>query len=148
MKIFGSKIDKLARRRQVLIAKRDNAERAMRERNSKRESKSQALINRGIEDWEKTNRYMTRVNSELDKLAREIDSEKIYVQEVAQRETKEYLKDKAAVEAFRKTDKAFPEGDTEVNQKQARNKTEVGGVYVYCEWRVGTTIFGKCTKID
>jgi len=120
MKIFGSKIDKLARRRQVLIAKRDNAERAMRERNSKRESKSQALINRGIEDWEKTNRYMTRVNSELDKLAREIDSEKIYVQEVAQRETKEYLKDKAAVEAFRKTDKAFPEGDTEVKPKTSK----------------------------
>lgn len=107
MKLFTSKIDKLARKRQGLIAQRDNAERAMRERNSKRESKSQALINRGVEDWEKTNRLITRINSELDKLAREINSEKIYVQEVAQRETKDYLKDKSEIEAFKKTDKAF-----------------------------------------
>lgn len=107
MKLFGSKIDKLARQRQSLIAKRDKAERAMRERNSKRESKSQVLMNRGMADWEKTNRYTTKINSELDKLARQIDSEKIYVQEVAQRETKEYLIDKAAIETFKKTDRAF-----------------------------------------
>ena len=78
MKIFKSKIDKLSKRRQTLIAIRDNAERAMRERNAKREAKSQALLNRGQEDWEETNRFMTKIDRELDKLAREIDSEKIY----------------------------------------------------------------------
>ena len=94
MRLFTSKIDRLSKKRQALIAKRDNAERAMRERNSKREAKSQALLNRGTEDWEKTNRFVTKINRELDKLARDIDSEKIYVEEVANIETKEYLADK------------------------------------------------------
>lgn len=51
-------------------------------------------MNRGTEDWEKTNRFVTKINRELDKLARDIDSEKIYVEEVANIETKEYLADK------------------------------------------------------
>lgn len=116
MKLFASKIDKLSKKRQRIIAKRDNAERAMRERNSKREAKSQALLNRGTEDWEETNRYMTKLNRELDKLAREINSEKIYVEEVASSETKDYLKDKAEKEAFKKIDKAFL--DAEPKQEQ------------------------------
>lgn len=112
MKLFNSKIDKLSRKRQAIIAKRDNAERAMRERNSKREAKSQALLNRGQEDWEKTTRFMTKLNRELDKLAREINSEQIYVQEVAYSETKEYLKDKEETEALKKINRAFLDTDT------------------------------------
>lgn len=113
MKLFKSKIDKLSKKRQTLIARRDNAERAMRERNANREAKAQALLNRGQEDWEDTNRFMTKIDRELDKLAREIDSERIYVQEVASSETKEYLKDRAAKEAFKKIDKAFLETEKE-----------------------------------
>lgn len=124
MKIFKSKIDKLSKRRQTLIAKRDNAERAMRERNAKREAKSQALLNRGQEDWEETNRYMTSINRELDKLAREIDSEKIYVQEVASSETREYLKDKAEKEAFKKIDKPFLESEPEAKLEAKTNKSK------------------------
>lgn len=116
MKLFTSKIDKLSKKRQRIIAKRDNAERAMRERNSKREAKSQALLNRGTEDWEETNRYMTKLNRELDKLAREITSEKIYVEEVASSETKDYLKDKAEKEAFKKIDKAFLDAESKQEQ--------------------------------
>lgn len=124
MKIFKSKIDKLSKRRQTLIAIRDNAERAMRERNAKREAKSQALLNRGQEDWEETNRFMTKIDRELDKLAREIDSEKIYVQEVASSETREYLKDKAEKEAFKKIDKAFLETETEVKPEVKISKSK------------------------
>lgn len=117
MRIFKSKIDKLSKKRQTLIAKRDNVERAMRERNSKREAKSQALLNRGTEDWEETNRYMTKINRELDKLARDINSEKIYVEEVASTETKEYLADKKEREEFKKFDKAFLDSKPEETPK-------------------------------
>ncbi|MBR2385691.1 hypothetical protein IKA92_07380 [bacterium] len=117
MKLFQSKIDKLSKKRQAIIARRDNAERAMRERNAKREAKSQALLNRGQEDWEETNRFMTKLNRELDKLAREINSEQIYVQEVASSETKDYLKDKAEKEAFKKIDKPFLEAEKEEKPK-------------------------------
>lgn len=122
MKIFKSKIDKLSKKRQTLIAARDNAERAMRERNAKREAKSQALLNRGQEDWEETNRFMTKIDRELDKLAREIDSERIYVQEVASSETKEYLKDKAAKEAFKKIDRPFMESEKEEEKVKTTKK--------------------------
>lgn len=124
MKLFTSKIDKLSRKRQRIIAKRDNAERAMRERNSKREAKSQALLNRGTEDWEETMRYTTKLNRELDKLAREIDSERTYVEEVAQSETKEYLVDKAEVEKQKKTDCAFPA--TKKETKETKTITKKG----------------------
>lgn len=124
MKLFTSKIDKLSRKRQRIIAKRDNAERAMRERNSKREAKSQALLNRGTEDWEETMRYTTKLNRELDKLAREIDSERTYVEEVAQSETKEYLADKAEVEKQKKTDCAFPA--TKKETKETKTITKKG----------------------
>ena len=124
MKLFTSKIDKLSRKRQRIIAKRDNAERAMRERNSRREAKSQALLNRGTEDWEETMRYTTKLNRELDKLAREIDSERTYVEEVAQSETKEYLADKAEVEKQKKTDCAFPA--TKKETKETKTITKKG----------------------
>ncbi len=117
MRIFKSKIDKLSKKRQTLIAKRDNAERAMRERNSKREAKAQALLNRGTEDWEETNRFKEKINRELDKLARDIDSEKIYVEEVASTETKEYLADKKEREEFKKLDKAFLDSKPEETPK-------------------------------
>lgn len=124
MRLFTSKIDKLSKRRQAIIAKRDNAERAMRERNSKREAKAQALLNRGTEDWEETMRYTTKLNRELDKLAREIDSEKIYVQEVATSESAEYLKDKREREELKKHDCAFPENKQEPELKIKTKKGE------------------------
>ena len=120
MRLFKSKIDKLSKKRQALIAKRDNAERAMRERNSRREAKSQALLNRGTEDWEETNRFTTKINRELDKLARDINSEKIYVEEVASTETKEYLADKKEREEFKKFDKAFLDSKPEETPKSTK----------------------------
>ena len=67
---------------------------------------------------------MTKIDRELDKLAREIDSEKIYVQEVASSETREYLKDKAEKEAFKKIDKAFLETETEVKPEVKISKSK------------------------
>ena len=65
---------------------------------------------------------MTKIDRELDKLAREIDSERIYVQEVASSETKEYLKDKAAKEAFKKIDKPFMESEKEEEKVKTTKK--------------------------
>lgn len=124
MKLFKSKIDKLSKKRQTLIAKRDNAERAMRERNSKREAKSQALLNRGTEDFEETMRYTTKINRELAKLAREIQSERIYVEEVASSETTDYLKDKQDQEKFKKINKPFLDEEVKPTTKTTNKKGE------------------------
>lgn len=93
MSIFESKINKLAAKKQRIISKRDNAERAMRERNSRRENKIQVLTNKSVKDYEDTTRVMTQYDRKLDKIVREMESEKIYVEEVAQMEISEYLRD-------------------------------------------------------
>lgn len=93
MLLFESKINKLAAKKQKLISKRDNTERAMRERNSKRENKIQVLTNKSVKDYEDTIRVMTQYDRKLDKIVREMESEKIYVEEVTRMEVSEYLAD-------------------------------------------------------
>ena len=86
-----SKIDKLAREKKELILKREKLQRDMRERNSKRETKISILENASQTDYENTNKKVVELNRKLDKKIREIDSEQIYVNEVANTEKKEYL---------------------------------------------------------
>jgi CTP-dependent riboflavin kinase len=66
----------------------------MKERNSKRGNKIQALENDAAMDYEETQKKIVELNRKIDKKIREIESEQIYVHEVAQNETAEYLKDK------------------------------------------------------
>lgn len=89
-----SKIDELARKKKELMLKREKLQRDMRERNSKRETKISILENASQTDYEETQKKVVKLNRELDKIIRDIDSEKIYVNEVAQAETKEYLQTK------------------------------------------------------
>lgn len=86
-----SNIDRLARKKKELMLKREKLQRDMRERNSKRETKISILENASQTDYENTQKKVIKLNRELDKIIRDMDSEKIYVNEVAQAETKEYL---------------------------------------------------------
>lgn len=86
-----SEIDKLARKKKELMLKREKLQRDMRERNSKRETKISILENASQTDYENTNKKVIELNRQLDKIIRDMDSEKIYVNEVAQAETAEYL---------------------------------------------------------
>lgn len=85
------KIDKLARKKKELMLKKEKLQRDMRERNSKRETKISILENASQTDYENTQKKVVQINREIDKIIRDMDSEKIYVNEVAQAETKEYL---------------------------------------------------------
>ena len=86
-----SEIDRLARKKKELMLKREKLQRDMRERNSKRETKISILENASQTDYENTQKKVVKLTRELDKIIRDMDSEKIYVNEVAQAETKEYL---------------------------------------------------------
>ena len=86
-----SEIDRLARKKKELMLKREKLQRDMRERNSKRETKISILENASQTDYENTQKKVVKLTRELDKIIRDMDSEKIYVNEVAQAETKEYF---------------------------------------------------------
>ena len=86
-----SEIDRLARKKKEIMLKREKLQRDMRERNSKRETKISILENASQTDYENTQKKVVKLTRELDKIIRGMDSEKIYVNEVAQAETKEYL---------------------------------------------------------
>ena len=87
-----TKIDKLARNKKELVLKRDKIQRDMRNRNSKRETKIAVLENASQTDYENTQKIVVELNRQIDKAIRDIDSEQIYVNEVANGEKKEYLK--------------------------------------------------------
>ena len=94
--LFKSRIEKLSRKHQKLTALRENKLRAMRERNSRRENKSQEYLNRATKDYEDTQRVVTNIDHKIDKVIRDMGSEKIYVENVTNQETKEYLANNAA----------------------------------------------------
>ena len=89
--LFKSKIDRLAHKHQRLVALRENKLRAMRERKSRRENKSQEYLNRATKDYEDTQRKVTNIDHKIDKVIRDMGSEKIYVENVTSQENKEYL---------------------------------------------------------
>jgi predicted transcriptional regulator len=89
-----SEIDRLARKKKEIMLKREKLQRDMRERNSTRENKIQALENASQTDYEETQKKVVKLNRKLDKLVRDMNSEQIYVNEVADTERSEYLKDK------------------------------------------------------
>lgn len=79
-----NKIDELSKQKRELVLKRDKLQRDMRNRNSKRETKIAVLENASQTDFENTNK----------KVVRAIDSEQIYVTQVAEAEKREYLEEK------------------------------------------------------
>lgn len=89
-----SEIDRLARKKKEIMLKRERLQREMRERNSKREVKIDVLTNASQKDYENTQKKVVNLNRKLDKLVRDMSSEQIYVNEVADAERNEYIKDK------------------------------------------------------
>lgn len=88
-----SEIDRLARKKKEIVLKREKLQRDMRERNAKRGNKIQALENASQTDYEETQKKVVKLNRKLDKLVRDMNSEQIYVNEVADAEREEYLKE-------------------------------------------------------
>lgn len=86
-------IDKLSRQKKELVIKRDKLQRDMRNRNSNRETKIARLENASQTDYENTNKKVIKINREIEKVVRAIDSEQIYVNEVANSERKEHLQE-------------------------------------------------------
>lgn len=84
-------IDKLSREKKELVLKRDKLQRDMRNRNSKRETKIAILENAGQTDYENTNKKVVEIDRQIEKVVRAIDSEQIYVNDVANAEKEEHL---------------------------------------------------------
>lgn len=103
-KIFGSKVDRLSHQKKSLVLKRDKLDKDMKERNANRGNKIQALENAAATDYEETQKKIVELNRKIDKKIREIQSEQTYVQEVAQSETAEYLKEQKNILKAKETE--------------------------------------------
>lgn len=89
-----NKIDELSKQKRELVLKRDKLQRDMRNRNSKRETKIAVLENASQTDFENTNKKVVELDRRIEKVVRAIDSEQIYVTQVAEAEKREYLEEK------------------------------------------------------
>lgn len=94
MKLFKSRIDKLARRKRVCALKKEQIQNKMFERNSARETKIKKLENKCFSDREIAERKAIELDRQIDKIIRDINSEQIYVNEVAESEKSKYEADK------------------------------------------------------
>lgn len=89
-----SKIDKLSSKKRKLAMKKEQLTNTMNERNSARETKIKVLENKCFQDREEVNKKIIEIDRQIDKLIREIDSEQIYVNEVANMEKDQYFDEK------------------------------------------------------
>lgn len=90
MLLKQTKIDNLAKRKKNLTLLKEKLLRDMRGRNAKREAKIHLLENAGVTDYDETNKKIIELDRQIEKTVREIDSEQIYVNQVAEDEKKSY----------------------------------------------------------
>ena len=88
MKIFKSKIDKLASNKRSLLIKQQNIKDRMHERNSAIETKLKKLENKAQFLKEVADKQCIEIDRQLQKINRDIESEQIYVNSVADAEKK------------------------------------------------------------
>lgn len=86
MVLIKSKIDKLARKKKLLILAKENCRLKSDERNSVRETKIKKLENKAFHDREMAEKKIIEFNRQIEKVDREIESEQIYVNSVADSE--------------------------------------------------------------
>lgn len=86
MKIFKSKIDKLASNKRSLLIKQQNIKDRMHERNSAIETKLKKLENKAQFLKEVADKQCIEIDRQLQKINRDIESEQIYVNSVADAE--------------------------------------------------------------
>lgn len=109
--LFGSRIDKLSKEKRKIAFKIEQVNYKKNERNAKRGNKIQILENKCFKDSQEAERKIVELNRQLDKLVRDINSEKIYVNEVAKGEQEVYEKDKKG---------KMPDDTTKSNSKTKR----------------------------
>ena len=88
MKIFKSKIDKLASNKRSLLIKQQNIKDRMHEKNSAIETKLKKLENKAQFLKEVADKQCIEIDRQLQKINRDIESEQIYVNSVADAEKK------------------------------------------------------------
>lgn len=86
MKLFRSKIDKLANQKRSLKIKKQNIKDRMHERNSAIETKLKKLENKAFFLKEVADKQCVEIDRKLQKINRDIESEQIYTNSVADAE--------------------------------------------------------------
>lgn len=86
MKIFRSKIDKLANQKRSLKIKKQNIKDRMHEKNSAIETKLKKLENKAFFLKEVADKQCVEIDRKLQKINRDIESEQIYTNSVADAE--------------------------------------------------------------
>ena len=91
-KLFQRKLDRLVQEKQGLEIKKQRIKHKTKTKNSVLETKIDKLTAKTWDNKQVENKLVKEIDRKLDKIARDIDSEKIYANQVADEETKDYLK--------------------------------------------------------
>ena len=91
-KLFQRKLDRLVQEKQGLEIKKQRIKDKTKTKNSVLETKIDKLTAKTWDNKQVENKLVKEIDRKLDKIARDIDSEKIYANQVADEETKDYLK--------------------------------------------------------
>lgn len=90
-KLFQRKLDRLVQEKQGLEIKKQRIKDKTKTKNSVLETKIDKLTAKTWDNKQVENKLVKEIERKLDKIARDIDSEKIYANQVADEETKDYL---------------------------------------------------------
>lgn len=103
-KLFQSKIERLSDKRKKLTEKREKTIHRYQELNADISTKITKLQNQSFENDDKVEKITKQLNFKIDRVLKEIEAEKEYVDAVTLDEQDEYLKDhqKAEIKAKRK----------------------------------------------
>lgn len=91
-KLFQRKLDRLVQEKQGLEIKKQRIKDKTKTKNSVLETKIDKLTAKTWDNKQVENKLVKEIDRKLDKIARDINSEKIYANQVADEETKDYLK--------------------------------------------------------
>ena len=92
-KLFQRKLDRLVQEKQGLEIKKQRIKDKTKTKNSVLETKIDKLTAKTWDNKQVENKLVKEIDRKLDKIARDIDSEKIYANQVADEETKEVKKE-------------------------------------------------------
>lgn len=104
-KLFQRKLDRLVQEKQELEIKKQRIKDKTKNKNSVLETKIDKLTAKSWDNKQIETKLVKEIDRKLDKIARDINSEKIYANEVADEETKDYLKKDLASRISEKTQK-------------------------------------------
>lgn len=91
-KLFQRKLDRLVQEKQGLEIKKQRIKDKTKTKNSVLETKIDKLTAKTWDNKQVENKLVKEIDRKLDKIARDIESEKIYTNQVADEETVDYLK--------------------------------------------------------